>query len=193
LKPDEGIPSLINTILKDAASSFDIVFHDGQCLNFAVAAHDAFVSIGLDTQIMAVMRSISQDNNAEWLSHVVLKYSQGSLHDPFELQTFDNTGFNAFHRWAERFNHIQSSMGEPQEEFWLEPLSMPIQEYIIFAQNTYGCLSDGKLIDMPELRQLIYARIIEHPLLGELKLAVLKNRQSTSIVATEFLIGEFHG
>lgn len=166
-------PLLLSTILKNAADAIDEDMENGNCLNFAVAAQSALQKIGINTEILKVMRSVTfedseeTDDYGEHLSHIVLYWNPKHTNFYDEDLTFDHQGKSASGNWARDWNQVQMEIREPEEDFWVEEITMPINEFLTHAQEEYGSIQEDKLVDKPELRNVIESTILDLPIIKE--------------------------
>lgn len=159
----------IEKILIKVGQDLNIDIAQGNCLNFAIAATEAFGQIGVELNVLLVMRTVDGEGDG-WLSHAVV-YA-GSVNSAFfdDKKTLDHLGTNAFTRWSSVWNEVQISNGNEEEEFWLERINMPNADYLKFAMEEFGCTEEGKLVDNAQLRELVKNKIKSHKLFNELKL-----------------------
>ena len=162
----------IEHILAEVGKELTCDVAGGNCLNFAVAAQQAFASIGIHLQVLSVMRTVDGDDSIDgWFSHAVLYLGHKATPYFDDKLTIDHLGAGAFGRWSTLWNEFQVECGEPEEEFWLEHIEMPINEFLDFAARKYGCEKEGKLVNDLKLRSSIVKLIQKHPLFLALKLA----------------------
>ena len=156
----------IKTIFSEIANNFNSNrFKDGDCLNLAVAVHEVLSEIGIKTDVIAIMRSDTIDEDEEEyderLSHAAIHFSATGeevanfIHSANDT-TFDINGNNAYTNWSNKWNQIQIELGEIQEDFWVEKIdSDKLREYLKTAEENYGCKIENKLVDNLLLRNQI--------------------------------------
>lgn len=175
--------------MEDKFNDHEDRFLNGDCLNLAVALHDALQEMGEKSTVTIMMRSVTpsyhedlteeelENETQEVLSHAILYHkpldpNPTFIHD--STSTYDINGSNALSSFESKFNQIQIELGDAEEEFWCEIVNSDLNECCKLMENTYGCQYEGKLINNTHLRDEIKKFILSLDLVVKYKNNMIK-------------------